>query len=219
MAIRRLVARAGIAALLSLVTLVVSWGSGAQVASACDCSIPADDAAAVEGSDAAFTGTLVERIDPDPLLTSSDPVRYVFDVSLVHKGTIGSRVEVESAWASASCGAVISANSPMLVVTRAEGERLITAQCSGTRPITEIVGPPQIDGWPPAMSTAGVPERPDTDASAAPAARNGCDEGAAECEDQGGGADSTLGIVLAAVAILLATGLVAGLWLLRRSAR
>lgn len=219
MAIRRLVARGRVAALLSVVALAVAWGPGAQVASACDCGGPGD-AAAVAGSSVAFTGMLVERIDPDPLVTSADPVGYVFDVSLVHKGTLGSRVEVESAWASASCGAVIAEDVPMLVIARAKGEQLVTDGCSGTRAITEFDGPPEIDGWPPATSTTGKPDAPSGAADvAAPETRTACEAGAGDCGDQGGSAVYTFVIAIGLGASLAAAGLLFGVWLVRRPAR
>jgi hypothetical protein len=212
MAIRRTAAKGGAAALSTLVAIAISWGPGVQTASACDCSSPRDDAVALDGADAAFTGTLVERIDPDPVISSADPVRYVFDVAVVHKGTVGPRVEVESAWDGASCGAAISADSPMFVVARDDGERLTTAQCSGTRPLTDPAGPPQLHGEPPATSVTESAQPPDREVSAAPSTRTSCEEGAGDCDDQGGGASSTpvvLLAVVAAVAAIAAAGLVA----------
>lgn len=149
--------KVGVLVLFALAAVVMSWGPGAQVASACDCSGPGSDVEAVERSDAAFTGTLTDRIEPDPVVTSADPVRYVFDVQLVHKGPIGARVEVESALSSASCGAVISAEVPMFVVVRRDGDRYVTAQCSGTRPLTDADGPATIAGQPPPPSRAALP--------------------------------------------------------------
>lgn len=220
MGIRRRAAMGAVAALLCMLAMAVSWGPGAQVASACDCNRPADDATATAAADVAFTGTLVERIDPDPLVTSADPVRYVFDVELIHKGQVGPRVEVESAWDSASCGAVIAADSPMFVVARNEEERLVTALCSGTRPITDVVGPPAIEGLPPDTSSTTEPEPSDADAdadeTASASARTSCDESAGDCVDQGGG--SSVLILVAIAAALLAAGIAAGVWRVRRSA-
>ncbi len=212
--------RLGIVVLAVLSAVAVSWGPGAEVASACDCQGPASDAEAVERSDVAFTGTLVERIDPDPLVTSADAVRYVFDVELVHKGSVGPRVEVESAFSSASCGAVISDEFPMFVVATEEGDRLVTRLCAGNRPITDLEGPPQIDGQAPTPPADQLQQQPtSTDEVAAPAARTSCEEGSVDCDDTGGSADYTLIASLAAGAALAVAAAAGVVWLTRRRTR
>jgi len=215
---RTMAVRAGAAVLMALGAVGVTWGPGATVASACDCQGPATDAAAIELSDAAFTGTLVGRIDPDPLVTSADPVRYVFDVELVHKGEVGARVEVESAWSGASCGATIAADQPMFVVARVEGDRLTTAQCSGTRPVAEPRGGPLIGGHAPSTSPTIEPSpAPMTDELAAHGARGTCGESDARCVDTVSTGSSAWVVALAAGAVLAGAG-IAAWWLMGRRA-
>lgn len=202
-----LLPRCGVAALVTLGALAVAWGPGAGVAVACDCSWPTSDAEAMATADLASTGTLVERIDPDPVVTSADPVRYVFDVQLVHKGAIGARVEVESALYGASCGATIVDDVPMFVVARTDGDRLVTSMCSGTRPIDEQNGPPAIDGHPPVTAPAtSAPESAPLDSDLVAAAE------AAPTDDHG---DGTVG-VLAAVAVVSAVALAGTGFVMRR---
>lgn len=168
----------------------------------------------------AFTGTLVERIDPDPLVTSADAVRYLFDVELVHKGSVGPRVEVESAFSSASCGAVISDELPMFVVATEEGDRLVTSLCAGNRPITNLEGPAQISDQAPTPPADQRQQQPtSTDEVVAPAARTSCEEGSRDCDDTGGSADYTLVVSLAAGAALAMAAVAGAVWLARRRAR
>jgi hypothetical protein len=211
--------RSGVVVLAVLSAVAVSWGPGAEVARACSCQVPESEAEAVERSDVAFTGRLVERIDPDPLLTSSDAVRYVFEVELVHKGSVGPRVEVESAVQSTSCGAVVSEEFPMFVVASKEGGRLTTSLCAGNRPITDLEGPPRIAGQAPAPPAGQRQQPTSTDEVAAPAARASCEDGSVDCDDTGGRTDYTLIASLAAGAALAVAAAAGAVWMSRRRAR
>lgn len=207
-----------IVVLAILSAVLVSWGPGAELASACDCQGPASDAEAVARSDVAFTGVLVDRIDPDPLRSSADAVRYVFEVQLVHKGSVGARVEVESAFSSASCGAVISEEFPAFVVATDEGDRLVTWLCDGNRPITGVEGPPQVDGRPPPPADQRQQHPTSTDEVAAPSARSSCDQGAGNCDDTDGSADFSRIASMAAGPALLIAAATGAVWVARRRA-
>jgi hypothetical protein len=111
-------------------------------AAACSC-MPVTDEGAIENSDAAFTGTLVDVVTPaGDTYSSTDPERFVFEVDDVYKGDVFARQTVVTARDGASCGLEISGPGPFLVFARrgsdgltggaVEGE-LYSSLCSGTR--------------------------------------------------------------------------------------
>lgn len=67
---------------------------------ACSCAVPSDIQSWVDGSEAAFVGTLIEKVGDD---FASDAV-YVFEVEEWVKGDLGEVIEVHSASNGAACG-------------------------------------------------------------------------------------------------------------------
>lgn len=94
-------------------------------AGACSCAL-GDPRDAVDGSDAAFVGTLVERTDPQPrngVVSSAQNVVWTFEVESLVKGPLGSTVDVHSPWSGASCGLEVGEGKRTgLLLTRADGE-------------------------------------------------------------------------------------------------
>jgi hypothetical protein len=78
----------------------------APPASACSCG-GGDPREGLEHADAAFTGFLIRREEPQPkngLLYGGQEVTWTFRVERQLKGSIGATVDVESAWDGAACG-------------------------------------------------------------------------------------------------------------------
>ena len=117
-------------------------GTSERVA-ACSCAT-FTEGEALDASDAAFTGTLVEVVTPTgDTYGSADPERFVFDVDEVYKGDVFARQTIVTARDGASCGLEISGPGPFLVFARetdsvvsgaVDGE-LYSSLCSGTRPL------------------------------------------------------------------------------------
>lgn len=119
---------AGLIAALGLVAITASPSQ------ACSCALGgvADFA---NRSDAVFTGTLVEvRMPPERrIISSADPVTYVFDVDRVYAGEVGATAEVTTARFGASCGWERMRLSTSYVVFADDGDRgLSSSLCSGT---------------------------------------------------------------------------------------
>ena len=117
-------------------------GTSERVA-ACSCATFTEEEA-LDASDAAFTGTVVEVITPSgDTYSSADPERFVFDVAEVYKGDVFARQSIVTARDGGSCGLEISGPGPFLVFARetdsvvsgaVDGE-LYSSLCSGTRPL------------------------------------------------------------------------------------
>ena len=213
--LRRAIGRLVATAVLSAALLLLGWGPGIQVAAACDCTIPSDDEA-LDASDAVFSGRLVERIEPEVLQSSADEVRYVFEVDLVHKGTVGVRAEVFSAWSGGSCGAAIDDSAPHVVFAREVDGRLVTTMCSGSRPLDASSAPVPFEGTAPTIQ----PEpgtRPERAAEVAgeEAAPAECIDGVSACPDDESVADRSV-VAAAGAALAVAAFAATGLGLARR---
>jgi hypothetical protein len=132
-------------------------GASERVA-ACSCATFTEDEA-LDASDAAFAGTLVEVITPSgDTYGSADPERFVFDVDEVYKGDVFARQSIVTARDGASCGLEISGPGPFLVFARetdsvvsgaVDGE-LYSSLCSGTRPLVS-------DAIPASFGTGSAP--------------------------------------------------------------
>ena len=72
---------------------------------ACSC-VGGDAEQFTEWADVVFTGTAVDYAPPpeQPMMSSSDPATYTFDVDTVFKGSAAPTTQVRSAWSGASCG-------------------------------------------------------------------------------------------------------------------
>lgn len=130
-----------------LVLITVGWVGvviGAAPAGACSCGM-ASDGAAFADSVAVFTGTLTERRDQARSggRSSANPVRLVFAVDRVYKGSAFAEQSVVNAASGSSCGLEVTGSGPFLVFTHddpmlegvVDGE-LATGLCSSTRNVT-----------------------------------------------------------------------------------
>ncbi len=101
---------------LALAATVVVVGANARPAHACSCVSPTDQQAFGE-SDAVFVGraTLVTFPNEGPVISSTDPAIWEFDVSDVFKGKVAQRQEIVSARDGASCGLEVVEGAEYLV--------------------------------------------------------------------------------------------------------
>ena len=74
-----------------------------QTARACSCAGPIDLRKAIDESEAAFVGTLIDKRDTGQGQFGDESI-YVFEVETWVKGDLGDRIEVVSASSGASCG-------------------------------------------------------------------------------------------------------------------
>lgn len=76
-----------------------------EPAFACSCALR-DPETRLENSEAAFIGRVISRVNPPQkqIMSSADPVTYVFAVEYVAKGNLANFVEVLSPFSGASCG-------------------------------------------------------------------------------------------------------------------
>jgi hypothetical protein len=168
------------------VLLVFAAAAGAGVvlgapspAAACSCTGLTDEQA-LTWADAAFIGTVTDRVGPDTQhsYSSLDAVTWTFAVEGVYKGNVGSTQEVVSALSSGSCGLSLDPSQRYLVFATVEGHAPIEPEpepgqlaanfCGGTRPAERGEAPP---GFPQAR-TVGVAgdDRADRDRNGSEAA-------------------------------------------------
>ena len=120
------------AVLLAAAVVLVPAGA----AMACSCAEAPSDQQLVAGSDAVFTGTLVERHEPTRLFgvsSTSDPAVLVFEVDRVHKGSVAQRQGVETASSGASCGLELTQGREALVFADRVDGHLEGTLCGGSR--------------------------------------------------------------------------------------
>jgi hypothetical protein len=120
------------AALLAAAVVLVPAGA----AMACSCVEAPSDQTLLAGSDAVFTGTLVERHEPTPFLglsSGNDPAVLVFDVDTVHKGSVARKQGIETARSGASCGLELTRGREALVFADRVDGHLEGSLCGGSR--------------------------------------------------------------------------------------
>lgn len=113
---------------------------GAAPALACSCA-PMSDREYVASADVIFTGTLLNRDEPEPgpdgLMSSADPATLTFAVSEVYKGQVGPTAQVRTAMSGASCGLEVEGERPFLLFTEFGEDGLTASLCGGTRDRSE----------------------------------------------------------------------------------
>ena len=136
-------------ALVLMASLLVVVGPAGE-AEACSCALP-DPTTALEQSDAAFIGTLLERPDPIPAPGQTTAI-WVFQVDEWIKGDLGEQVGVHSGFGGGDCGFEIAADEQTGVFLHNDGRRPSGGLCSTTSPeamraagqplVFDGVGPP-----------------------------------------------------------------------------
>jgi hypothetical protein len=140
--VRPLLRRSAVVLLLAA-GLLQPWS--APAAHACSC-VPSGMRPADPG-EVVFEGTVTDRHDPyasGPVISSGRPVIWTFAVEYVLAGAVPGRVEVASAAAGPSCGAVFAVGHRFRVVAVPAARwspagtttaSLTTSSCSGNRPL------------------------------------------------------------------------------------
>lgn len=140
---------------------------------ACSCAFTALNDQ-VGTADVVATGTLTDVRDPfgGPVVSSTDPIRYVVDVDRVYKGTPHSRIVFRSARLGASCGleGMHVDRRYMFLLQRDSGGHLSANLCGGTRlvnggvesNVTRVTGPPEA---PPSAAAGRLLRSDDTSAT------------------------------------------------------
>lgn len=122
---------AGVLGALSLVVL------GAPPSFACSCA-NVSTPEYVDGADAVFTGTVVDKQPPPkrPVMSSTDPVTYTLDVERTFKGDLSDPLPVLSAVSGASCGleGVRVGGRYVVFAAQGRGGALWASLCGGTAP-------------------------------------------------------------------------------------
>lgn len=105
-------------------------------AHACSCALTG--AQARSRADVIFTGTVTARQDPNVgarIQSSADPIRWVFAVDTITRGTVANPQPVLSARAGASCGFTFVVGARYEVAARRDGGVLRAGLCSGTHAV------------------------------------------------------------------------------------
>lgn len=185
---RRLAGLLGLA--LALALLLVGTP---MRAAACSCAMP-NPIEATARAEAVFVGAVADRRGPaaGQMVSSADPVEYLFAVEEVRKGPIVSTVVVATALSGASCGMEFALGSRWLVYgTRAQDGALTTHLCEPNELLSD---------------TADLPDEP----------VRWPDE-VAESPDANGAIPQQLFVMAVVIAALAAGSAVAFLWKGRRS--
>jgi hypothetical protein len=118
---------------------------------ACSCAMP-DPLEASARAEAVFVGAVVDRRAPAPgaMVSSADPVEYLFAVEEVRKGPVVSTLVVSSPLSGASCGTEFAIGSRWLVYgSRAEGGALTTHLCEPNELLSDTADlPDEPVRWP-----------------------------------------------------------------------
>jgi hypothetical protein len=197
-----------VTALLGLGAGLAAVVAGAAPAHACSCK-QLTDSEALAGSDAVFTGRLLDRKDApaaaDGSMSSTDPATLTFAVDRVYKGDVLARQPVQTARMGASCGWELSGEGPYVVFASRQGTVLRISLCSGNRA-----------GAVPAVWGSGTAPKAASGASGSPSSAPAPSPGSATAPAAGsGGAAATQtgfwdvgapGVAVAA-ALVLAAGL------------
>lgn len=214
-----------------LAAVVLTFGPGAQPASACSC-MAQSDAEHFAQADVVFRGTLIgyQPPPPSPVMFSGAPATWTFSVSEVYKGDAAPTQPVISAVDGATCGLEIPHQGEYVVFAgRAPEGHLHASLCGGTRstaagPLTVVAPAPAATPAPPVPTlpptvpptTAAVPE-PEPPTTVAPVLEQASVAGARPVRAEAGSAGN-LGLVVATIgAALLAAGMATAVVLRRRN--
>jgi hypothetical protein len=120
-----------------LVFMIGLMVASPQKAYACSCIPPRPPLESMANSAAVFSGKVV-RIEAEdtPLISSADPVKVVFEVSMVWKGAEDGAIALSTARDSASCGYDFIVGEEYLVYADNGENGLITGLCSRTMPLS-----------------------------------------------------------------------------------
>ena len=124
---------------LAIVATALVVGGGMRAAYACSCALRTTDQQAFDEADAVFVGRVakVTAANAGPIVSSTDPATWTFDVTGVFKGNVASHQEVVSVRSGASCGLELTEGKRYIVFAW-----LDAALRGGPRP-----GPGQLSGW------------------------------------------------------------------------
>ena len=128
--------RIAVAIAVALAAVAAFTGPRAEVAAACSCAavVPSHDLGKYDG---AFVGTVVSRrvTHPNaPLLSSTDPALWTFDVEQVVKGDLPNRLVVRTAASGASCGLEVKEGERVGLLLTLERGTYTSGLCSQTDP-------------------------------------------------------------------------------------
>ena len=208
--------------------VVVSAG---EAALACSCAV-GDPVSRLAESDAAFIGRLISSAEPVPdsegIISTDDPVAWVFEVEEAVKGDLETPLTVMSPWSGMSCGFEVRIGERIGVLLR-EDRGWRSGLCSqldadvllrAAAPVPASAVPEPVPAT--SSATTSAPTTTVTVTSTAPAATTtstapppSADPSAALADDAPAGRDANaLALLLAAVSlVLLAAGALA--WRLR----
>ncbi len=135
-------------ALLLLISFLVT--APPRPARACSCAGPIDLKTSIDGAEAAFVGTLIEKRDAGMGDFGGESV-YVFEVEEWVKGDLGEVIEVRSASDGAGCGFEFFGEERIGAFLRLEGGDLESGLCEQVDPDALLVAAKG-----PVMSTTGI---------------------------------------------------------------
>lgn len=124
---------------LMLVVLILAglFAASPQKAYACSCIPPRPPLEAMAESDAVFSGKVVRmEAEEGPIVSSADPVKVVFEVSRVWKGSEDGALALSTARDSASCGYDFMVGEEYLVYAYNSEAGLSTGLCTRTMPLS-----------------------------------------------------------------------------------
>jgi HEAT repeat protein len=112
----------------------------APPSAACSCASLDPPLVRLARTDAVFSGTVIDRIDPRPkdskIISTGDPIEYTIEIDQVWKGDVGDIASVISARAGASCGYTFKIGETYLIYARLHDGKFHTGLCSRTRSIS-----------------------------------------------------------------------------------
>ena len=167
---------AAVLASLLIAAPLAAVAGEARTVFACSCAeLTLDEA--LQGSDVAFVGSLVEINRPEVMLSSTDESRFIFEVDGVYKGEVHERQSIVTVSSGASCGLELRSGRALVFATREgwdvtpdEGEYAANL-CNGTRALATDGDIPTSFGMPSAPLAGSSPVGAD-DGLASEFARN-----------------------------------------------